>query len=511
MNHVLSRMSERAWAAVVFILALAPRLIGLDARPFWLDEVFTLQRVSLSPSALVQDSFYNHHMPAFFLLLAPLVALGHPEYWLRLPSALFGALDVSLVFVIGTQVASQRAGGLAALVLGLSPAALAYSQEARSYTLVMALILVSLWGLIGLVQNVQAAALPLRGSPVWRAWAAFILGAALALDVLGDSLPWLLTANLIFLVVFALTKRPRGFLLNLLKADAIVLAAAAPFYVAMHVYQEKGFVATLAWIPPLDLPHFWYSVGSVYFMNIADAVTFRLMDVSTPAAVVWVIDAALIAAVGLAAWRLRHRPALLAALGLSFIILPVLLTVISLWHPVLLPRYILWSAAPFAILAGIGGSALLEGLPGHLRAPVVALAVVMLMANLLPYYKAETKPRWDIAAQMLASEVAPGDVLYLHDQYDGTLLNVYLPAQKRAVVMADAQGDITHVQAAISQGKRVWTVYGVAGQGLDNPQEHAAFDTRAAVLGTPSLRQQAGSRITITLYNPGAQGRNGQE
>ncbi|MGO9817312.1 MAG: hypothetical protein ACLPG5_04445, partial [Acidocella sp.] len=74
----LTNAPDLAWPGAVFVLALLPRLIGLGARPFWLDEVFTLQRASLSTPALVQDSFANHHMPSFFLLLRPLVALGHP-------------------------------------------------------------------------------------------------------------------------------------------------------------------------------------------------------------------------------------------------------------------------------------------------------------------------------------------------------------------------------------------------------------------------------------------------
>src|SRR5271163_256181 len=99
-----------SWPFLVFVLALLPRLIDLGTRPFWLDEVFTLQRASLPPWALVQDSFLNHHMPSFFLLLSPLTALGAPQFWLRFPSAVFGALSVMLVFLITRRIAGRRAG-----------------------------------------------------------------------------------------------------------------------------------------------------------------------------------------------------------------------------------------------------------------------------------------------------------------------------------------------------------------------------------------------------------------
>jgi mannosyltransferase len=488
------------WPLLVFLLALLPRLAELGARPFWLDEIFTLQRVSLKPGALVMDSFYNHHMPSFFLMLWPLAGLGHPEFWLRLPSAIFGAVAVTLVFLIANRVAGKFAASIAALIIGLSPTVLAFSQEARSYTLVMTLILIALYGLLRLAQDLPAAARPLRAPDARLGWACFILGTAGALDVLADGLPWLITANLIAVVLTLMSKGRGGFLRNMLKADLIILTLAAPFYLLLEIYQEKAFVQTLMWIPPLDLGRLWYSFGSVYFMHLADSVTFHVID--RPGAVlVWVIDVALAVAVGIAVGRLRRRPAVLAVLGISVLFLPALLTTISIWHPILLPRYILWSAAPFAILAGIGIAGLLDGL-SH-RAQIFATMIIgaLLVANMLPYYQAETKPRWDIAAQMLAGEVQPGDVVYLHDFYAGKLLQNYLPPGKQALVLNDNANDLNRAAQALSQGKRVWAVYGLAGQG-SGATESQDYHQNQKIFGTPVTVQQAGNRIVIALYGP---------
>ena len=486
------------WPLLVFLLALLPRLAELGARPFWLDEVFTLQRVSLQPGALVMDSFQNHHMPSFFLLLRPLVGLGHPEFWLRLPSAVFGAIAVALVFLIARQIAGRLAATLAALIIGLSPTALAFSQEARSYTLVMTLILVALYGLVRLSQDLPAAARPLRGNDARIGWACFILGTTAALDVLADGLPWLLTANVIAATLTAMGKGRGGFMRNMLKADLIILALAAPLYALLEIYQAKSFAQTLAWIPPLDGTRLWYSLGSVYLMHLADSVTFNMLD--RPGAIlVWVIDAAIALAIGTAIWRLRRRPAMLAVLGISILFLPVLLTAISLRQPILLPRYILWSAAPFAVLAGIGAATWLENLPRRTQILGTGAIAALLLANMLPYYQAETKPRWDIAAQMLAQDVQPGDIVYLHDFYAGKLLEVYLPAEKQPLVLDDQDGDLNRAAQAVSQGKRVWAVYGLAGQG-SGATERQDYHDNQKLLGTPKIVQQAGKRITIALY-----------
>jgi 4-amino-4-deoxy-L-arabinose transferase-like glycosyltransferase len=500
---VTARWRAAAWPLAVFVLALTPRLIGLGARPFWLDEVFTLQRASLPPTALVQDSFLNHHMPSFFLLLSPLVGLGHPEFWLRLPAALCGALAVMLVFMIAARIAGRLAGGIAALVIGLSPTALAFSQEARSYTMEMCLILVALYGVTRLALDLPAASRPLRSAAARPGWLAFILGSAGALDVLGDGLPWLITANIIFLLLLRYAPEPRLLLRNFCLADLLVGLLSAPFYALMLRHQGSGFVDSVMWIPPLNASRLWYDIGSVYLMRVADSVTFHFMNVPTPALVVWLIDAGLGAAVMMAAWRLRRRPALLSVLGVSFVFLPMAFTIISIWRPILLPRYILWSAAPFAILAGIGASALLSEMPHRLRTGVLAAAALLLLTNMAPYYRAETKPRWDVAAKLLAQDVAPGDVVYLYDLGALPILRVYLPAGAQMVVLSDSDGDLSHAVAAQAAGKRVWTVFGHAGQS-GGTKELAKFTDKNRVLGSPAMTQIAGRRIVIALYAPNA-------
>jgi uncharacterized membrane protein len=493
--------------AAIYVIALVFRLIDLGRRPFWLDEVFTMQRASLPRAALVHDSFANHHMPSFFLLLSTLVPLGDPQFWLRVPSAAFGALAVMLVYLIGKEIAGRSAGLLAALLLGLSPTALAFSQEARSYTMEMSLILIALLGLAKLAKDIPSASLTLRDRRLNRAgWALFTFGSVAALDVLGDGLPWVLTANLVAVLLVRQSKNPGQLFKNFLLADAVIIALTAPLYIVMMMTQSSGFIDSVMWIPPLSGSRIWYDVASIYLMRVADSVTFRLMDVSTPNAILWLIDAGVISAALAGAWALRRRPALLASIGLSFAVLPLSLLLISIWRPVLLPRYMLWSAAPFAVLAGIGASYALNKLGGGKRRLAMAAIAVLLVVNLLPYYNAETKPRWDIAAQMLAREMAPGDVLYLTDLGALPILKMYLPPGTQTVVLNDSDGDINHARQAELQGKRVWAVIGHAGQGANTEPAIAAAYAKLAPLGTPTEFEMAGNRIYINRFDATSHG-----
>ena len=65
----------------------------------------------------------------------------------------------------------------------------------------------------------------------------------------------------------------------------------------------------------------------------------------------------------------------------------------------------------------------------------------------------------------------------------------------------DSAGDLQHAEAAISQGKRVWAVYGHAGQSGE-PKALVTFFAGTKRLGAPKLVQVAGTRIVIALYEP---------
>ena len=64
-------------------------------------------------------------------------AFGTGEVGLRSLSALFGAATVPLAYCIGAELANRRAGLIAAALVAVSPMLIWYSQEARSYALLV--------------------------------------------------------------------------------------------------------------------------------------------------------------------------------------------------------------------------------------------------------------------------------------------------------------------------------------------------------------------------------------
>lgn len=67
-----------------------------------------------------------------------------------------------LIFLIAVRAGGAIAGIAAALIMGLSPTQIAFSQEARSYMLMIFFLLLALLGLTCLALNRERAALPWR-------------------------------------------------------------------------------------------------------------------------------------------------------------------------------------------------------------------------------------------------------------------------------------------------------------------------------------------------------------
>src|SRR5215472_13991895 len=144
-----------AWVPPLAVgaVALVLRLHGLGDKPLWLDEVATLHRATIGFSAMIAEALHAKHYPTYFALMWLVAKLSVSAWLLRLPSAIFGAIAVALVVVIGHEADKPRTGIAAGLLLGFSPFDVQFGQEARSYTLVAVLILVALWGLVRLAHQ----------------------------------------------------------------------------------------------------------------------------------------------------------------------------------------------------------------------------------------------------------------------------------------------------------------------------------------------------------------------
>jgi mannosyltransferase len=129
------------------IISLVIRLINLGKLNLWLDEGVTAQTIHSGLSYIIRDSFTAEPTPPLYnaLMYFWVQLFGDSEFALRFPSACFGALSISLVYLIGKKYVSKEVGVLSAFLLIGNPFYLYYSQEARSYTLFSFFALLSVY------------------------------------------------------------------------------------------------------------------------------------------------------------------------------------------------------------------------------------------------------------------------------------------------------------------------------------------------------------------------------
>jgi mannosyltransferase len=133
-SHVL-------WALTgLTALGIAVRFSSLGLQSYHHDEVITAARVIPgSFGQMLHEVKASESNPPLYYVLAWgwVKAFGTGEVGLRSLSALFGAATVPVVYFAARELASRRAGLIAAALVAVNPMLIWYSQEARSYALLV--------------------------------------------------------------------------------------------------------------------------------------------------------------------------------------------------------------------------------------------------------------------------------------------------------------------------------------------------------------------------------------
>jgi uncharacterized membrane protein len=132
---------------VLVLISFVLGIYNLGGREFWLDEALSANVSGLGwagATAHLRSSPFEHP-PLYFLTLNVWQKLaGTTEFALRFFSLVWGVLFIPLLYAVIRRLASERVALLAALLASISPFMVAYSQEARMYTMLPFLALLAL-------------------------------------------------------------------------------------------------------------------------------------------------------------------------------------------------------------------------------------------------------------------------------------------------------------------------------------------------------------------------------
>jgi 4-amino-4-deoxy-L-arabinose transferase-like glycosyltransferase len=136
------------WWLVAALTALAAvlRFYHLGHQGFWFDEANTALLVRFSPGKMLGLIPQTESTPPLYYMAAWVWArvFGNTEMGLRSLSALAGVLVVPVAYGASAKLLSRRAGLITAALTACSPLLIWYSQEARSYEVLVFLCALSL-------------------------------------------------------------------------------------------------------------------------------------------------------------------------------------------------------------------------------------------------------------------------------------------------------------------------------------------------------------------------------
>lgn len=156
---------------LILILGAFLRIYKLGSESFWIDEMETIYAVqqesfptvlkNIYQTGLAAPQYYDEGdtgaMPLNFLFSYYWTKIfGLSEFKLRLLSALFGIGSLYLIFLIGKMMFDQKTGLLAAFILSINYMHIYYSQEARSYSLLVFLTLLTVYFLLRILKENKA-------------------------------------------------------------------------------------------------------------------------------------------------------------------------------------------------------------------------------------------------------------------------------------------------------------------------------------------------------------------
>jgi len=141
---------------IVLFIALVLRLVSIN-QSLWLDEAISVETVTKYSLADLFSKFLpnDFNPPLYYLILHFWLKLfPATEFFIRLPSVIFGILTCVLVYKIYRYLFKNKKQAIfASLLLGTAPLHIYYSQEARAYSLTAFLVSASMYYFLKLLKE----------------------------------------------------------------------------------------------------------------------------------------------------------------------------------------------------------------------------------------------------------------------------------------------------------------------------------------------------------------------
>ncbi len=139
---------------LIILVGLFLRIYALSSDSLWNDEIGSIKISKLELFQIAGRYDVETNPRIYYIILHYWINLfGDSEFSVRFPSAIFGLFAILMMYKVGTLIFDREVGVLSSLILALSTFHITYSQEARMYSLMVLLTLLSIYFFIKLLKK----------------------------------------------------------------------------------------------------------------------------------------------------------------------------------------------------------------------------------------------------------------------------------------------------------------------------------------------------------------------
>ncbi len=404
---------ELAAISTIILGGAALRFFRLTFQSLWFDELFSVvfSRSSLTVTAIIEKYAGDVHSIGYPIVLhAWLRVFGDNDLAARSLSAVWGIIGIVAIYLAARRLGGPLLGLLAGLLVSVNAYHIAYSQEARSYTLVFVFAVLSYLAFLVFVDD-----------PGWKSAAVFGATVAVVFHIHYYALVMFFGQVVAAAVVLVIVKRDWRDLRYLMVSGVVVALGMLPWIGPF--LRVAGF--DRYW-PAVPEPWFFFNYFHTYFgENLVLSLVFGVLLLGLPVLLNKRREG-----------EADHEGASLrtGAMALAISVVASLAVAFGrsvLGVPMLIPRFTFVLLPAVILLIALAVSRIR---PPVVRSIVVAIVATVSLANLTlsEYYTRPSKeqwreatawvvndPRFDPAADTVLALYSPGFQYYSDQQSPG--------------------------------------------------------------------------------------------
>lgn len=151
MKTFYNQILKNKYLILILSIAAFLRIYHLDFQGAWLDEIHTLKESD--PELTLKEMYdvvnWREGIPHFYFIVVRIfgIIFGHTLFSIRLVSVVFGVLGVLCIYLLGKSISNKQVAYISAFFLAIHPFHIEYSQEGRSYAMLMTFVIFSFYRL----------------------------------------------------------------------------------------------------------------------------------------------------------------------------------------------------------------------------------------------------------------------------------------------------------------------------------------------------------------------------